>query len=150
MVPRQTPVSFTYLQLQKNTDISCRPENKEELFNLRHSSLRNVVERIFGVIKRRFCILLIPPEYTMKVQARIPPALCALHNFIRRYDPDEIETYITDSDDSSDAVPFGKLAQRMPTRRSHANASAKRDTIAQQMWTDYLSWREAMERRGAV
>jgi hypothetical protein len=31
-----------------------RPRNKEELFNLRHSSLRNVLERIFGVIKKNF------------------------------------------------------------------------------------------------
>ena len=34
-----------------------RPQNKEELFNLRHSSLRNAIERIFGVIKKRFPIL---------------------------------------------------------------------------------------------
>ena len=29
-----------------------KPENAKELFNLRHSSLRNVIERIFGVLKR--------------------------------------------------------------------------------------------------
>jgi hypothetical protein len=29
-----------------------KPENVKELFNLRHSSLRNVIERIFGVLKR--------------------------------------------------------------------------------------------------
>ena len=34
-----------------------RPQNKEELFNLRHSSLRNVIERTFGVLKKRFGIL---------------------------------------------------------------------------------------------
>lgn len=31
-----------------------RPQNREELYNLRHASARNVVERIFGVVKRRF------------------------------------------------------------------------------------------------
>jgi hypothetical protein len=31
--------------------------NAKELFNLRHSSLRNVVERIFGVLKRQWQIL---------------------------------------------------------------------------------------------
>ncbi len=34
-----------------------KPQNREELFNLRHSSLRNVVERIFGILKKRFPLL---------------------------------------------------------------------------------------------
>lgn len=34
-----------------------RPQNKEELFILSHSKLRNVIERIFGVVKTRFKIL---------------------------------------------------------------------------------------------
>lgn len=67
-----------------------RPVTKEELYNLRHSSARNVVERVFGVLKRRFTILVHPPEYSMEIQARIPPALAATHNFIREHDPDEI------------------------------------------------------------
>ena len=63
--------------------------NKEELFNLRHASARNVTERIFGVLKHRFCILHFPPEYAPDVQARIPAALCAIHNFIQQQDPSE-------------------------------------------------------------
>ena len=34
-----------------------KPQNKEELFNLRHAQLRNIVERIFGILKRHFRIL---------------------------------------------------------------------------------------------
>ncbi|KAF7311999.1 DDE Tnp4 domain-containing protein [Mycena indigotica] len=59
-----------------------RPQNREELFNLRHAQARNIIERIFGVIKKRWRILTIPPAYRMSLQARIPPALAALHNFI--------------------------------------------------------------------
>ena len=44
-----------------------RPVNKEELFNLRHAQAQNVIEHIFGVLKRRFRILVIPPEYSVKV-----------------------------------------------------------------------------------
>ena len=33
------------------------PENSEELFNLQHSSLCNVIEREFGVLKKRFAII---------------------------------------------------------------------------------------------
>jgi hypothetical protein len=42
----------------------------------------NVVERIFGVLKRRFRILIVPPELDMHWQARLPAALAAIHNFI--------------------------------------------------------------------
>ena len=33
------------------------PRNDKELFNLHHSSLRTSIERCFGVLKKRFCIL---------------------------------------------------------------------------------------------
>lgn len=39
-----------------NDSISYRPQNKEELFNLRHAQLRNAIERILGVVKCRFPI----------------------------------------------------------------------------------------------
>jgi hypothetical protein len=39
------------------------PKNPKELFNLRHSSLRNAVERIFGVLKKRFKVLTYQLEY---------------------------------------------------------------------------------------
>jgi hypothetical protein len=50
---------------------------------------RNVIERIFGVLKQRFRILLLPPHYPLDFQARIPVALCALQNFIQEIDHDE-------------------------------------------------------------
>ena len=45
------------------------PAKCEELFNLRHAKAQNVIERSFGVIKRWFKILIIPPEYSRDVQA---------------------------------------------------------------------------------
>ena len=85
-----------------NFYIVYRPRNKEELFNLRHASARNVIERIFRVLKRRFRILLLAPEYTLHIQARIPAALCAIHNFIIKHDPAED---ITLTDDDNDNAP---------------------------------------------
>ncbi|KAG6497403.1 hypothetical protein ZIOFF_045302 [Zingiber officinale] len=39
-------------------EYSCNPpRNARELFNLRHSSLRNAIERAFGVVKKRFAII---------------------------------------------------------------------------------------------
>jgi hypothetical protein len=77
------------LLIAQTTKKSHSPQNREELFNLRHAQARNIIERIFGVIKKRWRILIMPPSYDMKVQARIPAALAALHNFILEHDPDD-------------------------------------------------------------
>ncbi|KAL0957211.1 hypothetical protein HGRIS_014896 [Hohenbuehelia grisea] len=66
-----------------------RPANPKELFNLRHARLRNAIERIFGVCKRRFKLMTAAPEYSIATQAMIPCALAALHNFITIHDPDD-------------------------------------------------------------
>jgi hypothetical protein len=42
------------------------PQNKEELFNLRHSQARNVIERRFGIDKRRFGLMTACPEYFLE------------------------------------------------------------------------------------
>jgi hypothetical protein len=63
----------------------------EEIFNLRHSSARNVVERIFGVLKRRFPIIATVPQYSIGTQALLLPALAALHNWLRQYNNPELE-----------------------------------------------------------
>ncbi|XP_024310351.1 protein ALP1-like [Brachypodium distachyon] len=59
------------------------PSGKEELFNFAHSSLRNVIERSFGVLKQKWRILLDIPSYRVKKQTKIIIACMALHNFIR-------------------------------------------------------------------
>lgn len=62
----------------------CRPKNKEELFNLRHSQLRNVIERAFAILKRRFPILPKQLEYPVTSQAKLIVALTGLQNFLRK------------------------------------------------------------------
>jgi hypothetical protein len=117
-----------------------RPHNKEELFNLRHASARNVVERIFGVLKKRFRILKDPPGYDMKVQIHITPALCALHNFIRRHDPEEISTIETFPDEEDHNVnAFGTLGEVELSATVRKAVNTRRDLIAKQMWMDYIS-----------
>jgi len=56
---------------------------KNEIFNFTHSSLRNVIERAFGVLKMKWRILLGIPAYPPHVQTKIIVACMALHNFIR-------------------------------------------------------------------
>ena len=69
-----------------------KPETRKELFNLRHASLRAVVERAFGLLKKRFRVLRMAapgPEYSIEKQTQIVYAATALHNFIRLEDGED-------------------------------------------------------------
>ena len=131
----------------------CSPANAEELFNLRHASLRNVIERIFGVVKRRFRILVHPPEFDMDIQARTPAALAAIHNFIRVHDPEDLADY----DDTYDLQPgqrvervaaTGQLSSGLTGRVEREQAGLERDKMAERMWTQYQQ--ELKRRRHVV
>ncbi|XP_028099521.1 uncharacterized protein LOC114299051 [Camellia sinensis] len=52
----------------------------KELFNHRYSSLRNVIERTFGVLKKRFPILQSMPNYKSIRQGPLVIACCVVHN----------------------------------------------------------------------
>ena len=125
-----------------------RPVNADELFNLRHASARNVIERIFGVLKRRFRILVYPAEIRMDYQARIPAALAAIHNFIRIHDPDELEGF-TDADDVEPGFFAGELAEGQARMAEKRRANARRDGIAADMWEQYQAELQ-FEERGAL
>ncbi|KAG5251922.1 protein ALP [Salix suchowensis] len=60
------------------------PSGRREVFNRAHSSLRNVIERTFGVWKQRWKILQCMPPYPYKTQVKIIVASMALNNYIRR------------------------------------------------------------------
>lgn len=126
-----------------------RPANRKELFNLRHAQARNVVERIFGVIKGRWEILTRPPEYDMDVQARVLPALAALHNFILKHDVEEredvLDTDLEDPNPGTRGGDFGTLADGATTTQEKTRSELRRDTIAQEMWESY---QELLQDRG--
>ena len=69
------------------------PQNYKELFNLRHASLRNAIERAFGVLKKRFSILAnsTEPTYGIKTQSLIIGCCCIIHNYLMGMDLDEEE-----------------------------------------------------------
>ena len=53
------------------------------MFNYLHSSLRNVIERSFGVLKQKWRILKGISSFSTRTQKHIVLACMALHNFIR-------------------------------------------------------------------
>ena len=100
--------------------------------------LRNVVECIFGVLKRCFRILLLPAEYNIAVQVQIPPALCLVHNVICTHDPDDISDFPFNLDDTGDTIrEVGLLASSIPTDEARIHSHQLREDIAAAMWSDY-------------
>ncbi|XP_075521499.1 uncharacterized protein LOC142554714 [Primulina tabacum] len=70
--------------LQEFTGQGRHPEDAKELFNLRHASLRNVIERIFGIFKSRFKIFKTAPPFPYTTQSELVLACGGLHNFLRK------------------------------------------------------------------
>jgi len=102
---------------------------------------RNVIERIFGTLKRRFSLMVASPEYSENKQAKFIPALCVLHNFISVYDQD-----ITDTPNAQPPFGTGNLHQATPielprpawvSEEEELSASARREKIAGEMWVNY-------------
>ncbi|CAN6697123.1 unnamed protein product [Malus baccata var. baccata] len=79
----------------------------KEVFNHTHSSLRSIIERTFGVWKKKWSILRDMPNYPFNKQVKIVIATMALHNYIRRYSErdrhfDDPRDYCEESDSSDD------------------------------------------------
>ncbi|KAJ6495494.1 hypothetical protein C8R45DRAFT_824167 [Mycena sanguinolenta] len=129
-----------------STKFVSSPANREELFNLHHASARNILERIFGVFSRA-------PEYDMDIQARIPPALAVIHNFILRHDDVEWEDILAmNAEDPNPGfrnddldTELGTLAAGPTDDAEKARSESRRDVVAQAMWESY---QDILQERG--
>jgi hypothetical protein len=81
-----------------------------------------------------------PPQFDMSVQARIPASLAAVHNFIRKHDPQEIHNFSDILDDIPDEEEFGELADGPSSRAERLQAQEDQEEIAQSMWEDYSAY----------
>jgi DDE superfamily endonuclease len=111
-----------------------KPENVKELFNLRHSSLRNVVECIFGVLKRQWQVLGGKGcEYSIDTQTDLFQALIGLYNFGKQRGDtfDDAIEVIAGLD--NDIEPFEKTITAQ-----NKWMEKMRDNIAVRIWNDYL------------
>jgi hypothetical protein len=113
-----------------------RPQNPKELFNHRHTQLRNHVERTLGVVKKRFPILKLATFHTLENQVKIPVAAAIFHNLIQALNGDE--EWLDHQPDNINptqfvALPSGDQINDPGT----AEGNALRDSIAQEMWAQY-------------
>lgn len=93
----------------------------------------------------------------MAIQIRIPPALAAIHNMLVELDPYDLEEHLEDLDAHGGPPDrergyadedVGELAMGPIRRAEERRANARRDRIAQEMWTDYQ--RIVREREGGL
>jgi hypothetical protein len=117
--------------------IFTRPRTHQELFNLRHAELRNVIEQIFGVSKKRFKVLTAPQEYDLKTQAQIMCVLAVLHNFIRTHNPEDIEP--DEADIVFDPDEECNNTRHSSPREERSRAVECRETITRSMWAAYVA-----------
>jgi hypothetical protein len=94
------------------------------------------------VLKNRWDILNRPAQYNMNVQAKIPPGLAAVHNFIMDNDDTDIHHYldILDNQDVSEPVSVGEPGQGAIEREERERATVLRDEIAMMMWDSYQQY----------
>uniref|UniRef100_A0A2N9IX83 Uncharacterized protein n=1 Tax=Fagus sylvatica TaxID=28930 RepID=A0A2N9IX83_FAGSY len=115
------------------------PENAQELFNLRHSSLRTTIERGFGVLKKRFRVLGAEPFWSFETQVEVVLACCVLHNHIVGVDPDDPIMGDTTSEVDSQRIVHQTHQTRREAREESREWNDKRDGISEAMWTDYVT-----------
>ena len=108
----------------------------KELFNHRHSSVRNIIERTFGVLKKRFPILKGPMQnYMLARQTSIVIACCVVHNFIREQLP--YDTYFLEHLDEDMIVDQDGLRNNIYVHISNERVeewNEYRNDIATAMW----------------
>ena len=110
------------------------PTTRYELFNRRHAQLRNVIERVFGVVKKRFPILKYRmPSFEMRYQVNVVKCCFAIHNFIVKNMHRDHFFMLQDEDyDEHDDT----IDETLPPKE---RCDAWRDAISESMWNYYTN-----------
>lgn len=115
---------------------NATPKTAQQAFNKVHSSLRGCIERSFGVLKKRFRMLVCMPSYELDTQIDLMILCFCIHNFILRYRVKD--NYLEDDYEDPDLPP-----PIMPERgRDNAPGGMKhlRDAIASEIWRAGRYW----------
>ncbi|XP_057778853.1 uncharacterized protein LOC130997533 isoform X1 [Salvia miltiorrhiza] len=135
-----TPFKGVRYHLKEWGPNAARPQNKEELFNLRHSKARNAIERAFGILKMRWGILRSPSYYPIRVQNRIIMAAFLLNNFVRMEMPiDPIEQQFDDMAQENGVVIDAPHDEFIDTVECSPQWNAARNILAETMWQQYMN-----------
>ncbi|KAJ8752376.1 hypothetical protein K2173_004012 [Erythroxylum novogranatense] len=133
------PFRGTRYHIQEWARDGRAPRNAEELFNKRHASARNVIERAFGLLKKRWKILRNPSFYPASTHVLIIIACCLLHNFIRLHmssDPAEFADMEPEEMPIGEDVPLPEFFDRVETNNEWTQWRAE---LANNMFDEWRS-----------
>lgn len=135
-----TPYRSTGYHLREWIGASKRPETKEELFNLRHFQLRNVIERTFGVFKNRVEITGTARKFSMRTQVRLIYALAGVHNLMNKTDRGCASEDLTEED--LDEVEDGDNDYTSAAAEGGGSIAMNelREAMSKRMWEDYQAY----------
>jgi hypothetical protein len=135
-----TPYRAVRYHLKEQVAAGLRPENPKELYNLRHASLQNIVEQLFGVFKKKFTILKSPPEIDLSKQIRLVYSLCVLWSFIQKNKSiSSLMEELKETSEESSGTPISTNTVYSPAVED-ARMKIRRDRIANKMWDQYISY----------
>ncbi|KAL0401775.1 UNVERIFIED_CONTAM: hypothetical protein Slati_4207400 [Sesamum latifolium] len=113
---------------------SVVPQNRKELFNLRHSLALNVIKRAFRLLRSRWRILRSTLYYPIKVQNRIIMACCLLHNFIHKEMSEDFVKFKCDEFEEATRDDNDEYIATIGIKPAWANW---RDDLVNEMYTDW-------------
>ena len=141
--------------LQESARAGLRPATPEELYNLRHSQTRIIVEKAIGRLKGTFRIHRCAPSLSVETQVEVIVATAAIMNWLLEYDDvvDRWDDEVTRKTVTLEEVMAQEKARSVPFTDAERNGGATgymaqyRQGIARRMWRDYC---EELRRRGEL
>lgn len=132
----QTPFKGFKYHHRESSGNDAEPQNYQELYNKRHATLRNDVERIKGAVKKRFKVMEKGSKESIEIQVKLVILMVYLHNFIRRNDPDDdhFKEEFMEDDHLQIRPQFQEVDADEETDEESTEAVRLRRKIAKAMW----------------
>lgn len=139
-----TPFKGVRYHLKEWGPANQRPNSPKEMFNMRHTMARNVIERAFAILKMRWSILRSASFYPIETQTRLIMCCFLLHNYVRgEMGVDPVEAELDDIGDEGDGDATGTQVeapasevQFVDTIEASPGWNQKRVDMANYMWAN--------------
>ncbi|CAN6297546.1 unnamed protein product [Urochloa humidicola] len=134
------PFRSTRCHLKEWVSSQQQPQTAKELYNLHHSRARNVVERCFGLLKKKWAILRTESFFDIKDQIRIINACFVLHNFARDRQHHMDDLLLQEIDAELAAMPNQPIddVDLISSVQVTVEWNSFRDQLAHDLFADYL------------